>query len=88
MLGINVGDVVLSTKGRDVDQIYIVKSVEDGYAYLVDGRGKTISKPKKKKFKHIRPTGQKCIALQEKFETNAKVLDSEIRKTIDNLNII
>ena len=52
MLEVNVGDVVLSTKGRDVDQIYIVKAVENGYAYLVDGRGKTINKPKKKKFKH------------------------------------
>ena len=88
MLEVNIGDIVLSTKGRDVDQFYIVKAIEDGYVYLVDGRGKTMNKPKKKKFKHIRPTGQKCIALQEKLQTNAKVLDSEIRKTIDNLNII
>ena len=88
MLTINIGDIVMSTKGRDTNQYYIVKSYDAEYVYLVDGRGKTMSKPKKKKFKHIRPTGQKCIALQEKFETNAKVLDSEIRKTIDNLNII
>ena len=88
MLTINIGDIVMSTKGRDTNQYYIVQSYDAEYVYLVDGRGKTMNKPKKKKFKHIRPTGQKSISLQEKFETNAKVLDSEIRKTIDNLNII
>ena len=88
MLKLNIGDVVMSTKGRDTNQLYIVKNIQNDYAYLVDGRGKTMNKPKKKKFKHIRPTGQKVVSLQEKLVNNIKVLDSEIRKTIDNLNII
>lgn len=88
MLNIKTGDVVMSTKGRDVNHIYIVKSVKNDYAFLVDGRGKTINSPKKKKFKHLRPTGQSVIPLKEKFETNQKVLESEIRKTIANLSII
>ncbi len=88
MLQIKKGDVVVSTQGRDIGKIYIVKDVENQYAYLVDGRGRTISNPKKKKFKHIR-TANICIeALNNKFENNEKVQDLEIRKTIDNLNII
>lgn len=88
MLEINSGDIVKSTKGRDINQIYIVKYVENGYAYLIDGRGKTVQKPKKKKFKHIRPTGQCSLSLKEKLQNNATILDAEIRKTINNLSII
>ena len=88
MLDIKTGDVVKSTQGRDINNLYIVMYVENNYAYLVDGYAKTTQKPKKKKFKHIRPTGQTCVSLKEKWLNGQKVLDSEIRKTIDNLNII
>lgn len=88
MLEINIGDIVESTKGRDAGLIFVVFNKEKEYAYLVNGKNRTIKQPKKKKFKHIRPTGHKSVLLQEKFLSNAKVLDSEIRKTIDNLNII
>ena len=41
--------------------------------------------PKKKKLKHIRPTGQKSVALKEKWLSGMKVLDAEIRKTVNSL---
>lgn len=88
MLEIIEGMVVVSTQGRDNGQIYIVKNIENGYAYLVNGKQRTISNPKKKKYKHLRPTGQIIESIQEKLRTNQKILDSEIRKTIDNLSII
>ena len=88
MLQIKKGDIVVSTKGRDVGKVYVVKHIENEYVYLVDGRGRTISNPKKKKFKHIRPANICIEALNKKFENNEKVQDLEIRKTIDNLNII
>ena len=88
MLNVNIGDVVMSTKGRDLNNLYIVYGIKKDYAFLVDGRGKTILNPKKKKFKHFTLTGQNVEALKEKFLANEKVLDSEIRKTISNLNII
>ena len=88
MLEIVEGMVVVSTQGRDNEHLYIVKNVENGYAYVVDGKQRTIQNPKKKKFKHLRPTGQIIESIQEKFRENQKLLDSEIRKTIDNLSII
>lgn len=80
----NVGDIVVSIAGRDMGDFYVVRNVEDDYAYLVDGKGKTQQKPKKKKLKHIRPTGQISMALKEKWNNETKVLDAEIRKTISN----
>ncbi len=47
------GAVVLSTAGRDQNQIFIIKSVEGNYAYIIDGKSKTIENPKKKNLKHL-----------------------------------
>lgn len=82
------GMVVVSTQGRDKDKVYIVKSVDNGYAFVVDGKQRSLACPKKKKFKHLTSKGQVIESIQEKLESNSKILDSEIRKTIDNLSII
>ena len=86
MLEFEIGDIVVSIAGRDMGEFYLVRQIEDCYAYLVDGKGKTQSKPKKKKLKHIRPTGQKSVALKEKWLSGSKVLDAEIRKTVSSMN--
>lgn len=85
MLNIEVGDVVVSIAGRDMGNLYIVKEIDGNYLHLVDGKGKTNLKPKLKKVKHTRPTGQKCEALKNKWLSQERVLDAEIRKTISNL---
>ena len=80
----NVGDIVVSVAGRDMGEFYVVRNVENDMVYLVDGKGKTQQKPKKKKLKHIRPTGRNSMALKEKWTNGTKVLDAEIRKTISS----
>ncbi|MBQ3158586.1 MAG: RNA-binding protein [Clostridia bacterium] len=80
-----IGDIVVSIAGRDMGEFYVVKDVDEVYAYLVDGKGKPQQKPKKKKLKHIRPTGQKSVALKEKWLSGTKVLDAEIRKTVSSM---
>ena len=47
-----VGDVVVSVQGHDMGEWYIVSDVIGEFAYLIDGKLKPISKPKKKKIKH------------------------------------
>ena len=47
------GDVVVSTAGRDKNKIFLVTQVDGDYAYLVDGKIRKISLPKKKSLKHI-----------------------------------
>ena len=47
------GNVVKSLKGRDIGSIYAVISVENGVAYLANGRNRTVANPKKKNAKHL-----------------------------------
>ena len=50
----NVGDLVLSVAGRDLNHAFIVIKIEGNYAYVVDGKIHKAQNPKKKKFKHIK----------------------------------
>jgi ribosomal protein L14E/L6E/L27E len=47
------GDVVKSLKGRDKDCIYVVIHVDNGTAYLANGRNRKVENPKKKNAKHL-----------------------------------
>lgn len=47
------GMLAMSKAGHDKNQIYIISRVEDAYVYLVDGKIRTLDRPKKKKKKHI-----------------------------------
>ena len=85
---LNPGDFVESIRGRDQGRIYLIKSIENGYAHLVDGKYRQLDNPKKKKLKHIKFIGQNSALLKEKLINNQKILNSEVRKTITNLNII
>lgn len=84
---IKLGDIVVSLKGRDAENLYIVSKIEDDYVFLVDGKGKTINKPKKKKIKHVEQLNKNCEVLAEKFTKNKTVLDAEVRKYIRNSQI-
>ncbi len=88
MSSVSVGDLVKSTKGRDMDTVYIVYAVDNDYAYCVNGKTRLLAKPKKKKSKHLLLLGVKAGELEKKFQMHEKVLDSEIKKTIDNLKIV
>lgn len=50
---LSFGQVVLSSAGHDAGQYYVVTDVDKDYVYLVDGKYKTMSSPKKKNKKHI-----------------------------------
>lgn len=49
-----IGDIVKSIKGRDINNIYMVKDIVNGYCYLIDGKKNHYLKPKKKNLKHVR----------------------------------
>ncbi len=50
---LSFGQIVLSSAGHDAGQYYVVTDVDKEYVYLVDGKYKTMSSPKKKNKKHI-----------------------------------
>ena len=47
------GMMARSKCGHDAGNIYVITKVEDTYVSLVDGKIRTLDKPKKKKKKHV-----------------------------------
>lgn len=53
---IQPGTIVKAKAGRDSGRFFAVLSVEDGYAYIADGKTRRIERPKKKKLIHLAAT--------------------------------
>lgn len=49
----DIGMLARSAAGHDEGKIYVIIAEDDAYVYLVDGKVRTLDKPKKKKKKHI-----------------------------------
>lgn len=47
------GMLVRSKAGHDAGTVYVIINVDDAYVYLVDGKIRTLARPKKKKKKHV-----------------------------------
>lgn len=48
-----IGMLAKSAAGHDKGTVYVIFAADDAYVYLVDGKVRTLDKPKKKKKKHI-----------------------------------
>lgn len=53
MQAFEVGMFARAKAGHDKDKIYVILEVHDEYVYLVDGKKRPLSYPKKKNKKHI-----------------------------------
>lgn len=51
------GQVMRSLAGHDKGDFQTVLRVEGAFAYMADGRRRTLEAPKKKKLMHLAPTG-------------------------------
>ncbi len=84
--GINAGMAALSSKGRDQGKVYLVLAVEDRMLKLVDGKNRTLLKPKLKHRNHVKILGQMLSAEETESLINAdkdsREKDTFIRKTI------
>lgn len=83
-----VGDIVISTAGRDENRVYIIsKLVDNDFVLVVDGNFKKLQNPKKKRVKHLKTSGHKAEIIAEKFVSDKKVFDTEIYSAIKNCEI-
>ena len=41
-------------QGRDEGKFYVVVRAENGYVWVADGTGRTLSRPKRKNLRHVR----------------------------------
>ncbi|GFI37033.1 KOW domain-containing RNA-binding protein [Lachnospiraceae bacterium 50-23] len=47
------GMLARSKAGHDAGSVYVIIEADDAYVYLVDGKVRTLERPKKKKKKHV-----------------------------------
>lgn len=82
---LKIGSFVKSKKGRDTNNIYIVKEILKDRVILVDGAGKTLANPKSKNIKHLDILDTAPSAIGNKFENGQKVFDAEVYSAIKKI---
>ena len=84
---ITVGSIVYSRAGRDEGRYYMVYEILDGsHVSIVDGSVRKLIKPKKKKIKHLKNTGEVLDNIAGKILTSAKIYDAEIFSALRKFN--
>lgn len=69
---ITPGTVVFSKAGRDKNNMFIVLSVDEKFAYITDGDLRKVEKPKKKKLIHLQRT-KNVLQIESDIITNSEV---------------
>ena len=84
----DVGDIVISTAGRDKDRVYLISQLIDkDFVFVVVGNFKKLINPKKKRVKHLKNSGIKIDSISEKLLSDKKVFDTEVYSAIKNCEI-
>ena len=81
-----VADVVRSLAGHDAGKLYYVIDVDDAYLKLVDGKGRSLEKPKTKKRKHAELVLRPTTRVADKIRSGEKLHDSEVRRDLAYLS--
>ena len=83
---LTIADVVESTAGRDAGHLFYVLDADETWLLLVDGKGRTIEKPKRKKRKHTKKVLRSETRVAAKLRDGDKVLNSELRRDLAYLS--
>ena len=67
---ITKGSVVRAKAGRDKDKFFVVLRIENGFAFIADGRRRKCEAPKRKNLIHLERTN---TVLSETMDTNRKL---------------
>lgn len=76
-----IGGYAVSTAGHDSGKCFVIFQMDGEYVYLVDGKIRTIDRPKKKKNIHVKMLDQCDPNLVDKVVTNT-VKNEEIKRAI------
>lgn len=81
MREVTIGGFAISKKGHDFGRLYVIINEDNEYVYLVDGKIRTLDRPKKKKMKHVDILNSYNPNLIEKINDN-KVRDEDIKRAL------
>ena len=83
---LTIADVVVSVAGRDAGKLFYVLEADDVWLTLVNGKDRSIEKPKRKKSKHTRKVLRSDTRVAQKLRNGDKVLNSELRRDLAYLS--
>ena len=81
-MSIAKSDIVKSVAGRDAGSLFFVLATEGDFLLLADGKRRRVENPKRKRLRHVVPTGLDAGAAAERIRSSEKVTNSELRKAI------
>ena len=77
---IGIGSIVISKAGRDRGRLFlVVAEVDDDFVMVANGALRKLDRPKKKRRKHLKPTGRVCGELRSRLAEGGSVEDHELR---------
>ena len=87
------GEIVLSLKGHDAGGLFCVLDAQDGFVRIVDGKGRKLAAPKrkrerkldapkKKRRKHVRGVGTSAHPAIVRLQRGEGVSDRAIRQAL------
>ena len=80
MLPIETGSVVRSLAGRDQDRLFVViQEVDSDFVMVANGKLRGMDRLKKKRRRHLKPTGSVVEELRGRLAAGGAVEDHEIR---------
>lgn len=81
--GLRLGQVVESIAGRDRGKHYLVlRTVDERFCLVVNGRDRRLAKPKSKNRRHLLPLEVADAALAAKLARGEPVTDAEIDQAL------
>jgi len=84
-----IGLYAESRAGHDKGKVYVIISSENDYAWIADGKSRTVEKPKKKNLKHISIYRNKTpIELREKLLSNKPVRNEDVKYVLERFKCI
>ena len=82
---VETGRVVISKSGRDKGRPFlVVELLEEPYVLIADGALRRLSKPKRKKVKHLELQETVLYGIRDKLTEGTKVFDAELRSALKN----
>lgn len=82
MADLKPSDIVQSLAGHDRGELFFVLRMENGFAWVVDGRLRRCTKPKRKNVKHLAFAAAGISPVAERIARGVSVTDSEVRKAL------
>jgi len=80
MFPIEIGSVVLSLAGRDQGRLFVViQEVDSDFVMVANGKLRGMDRLKKKRRKHLKPTGTVIEELRDRLAKGETAEDHEIR---------